>query len=290
MTIHQGFEMRLDVNPAQQTRVRHLVWPREHGAWGMLVVPLATGAAIGAIAGGSAAPVALLVLAAFALFCLRTPVESLWGTSAMKARTAHEREKVAWYVVVFATVALASLGGLFALGNGLGLIVVGVTAAAALVLQMTLRLVRPRSRMLAQVIGAAGLTSTSAAAYYVVTGHLDWRPSALWVANWIFAGNQIHFVQVRLHSARLATFREKFHRGATFFDGQFVMLGVLLAACAFGLLPLLALAAFVPVFLRGLLWFFNGRQALSVKRLGFTELAHTIAFGILIVAAFTLSR
>ena len=55
-------------------------------------------------------------------------------------------------------------------------------------------------------------------------------------------------------------------------------------------LPLLALAAFAPVFLRGLLWFFHGRQSLSVKRLGFTELAHTIVFGVLIVAAFTLNR
>lgn len=286
MAIHTGFEITLEANPAQQTRVRHLVWPREHGAWGMLFVPLVTGAAVGLMAGGDAAPLALLVVAVFGFFCLRTPVESLWGTSPMKARTTEEREKVAWYVVVFATVALASLGGLFALGQGLGLIVVGVTAVAAFVLQATLRLVRPRSRMLAQVVGAAGLTSTAAAGYCVVTGHLDWRAVALWAANWIFAGNQIHFVQVRLHSARLATFKDKLKRGVAFFDGQFAMVGVLLAAWALGLLPALALAAFIPVLLRGLLWFFNGAQALSVKRLGFTELAHTIVFGVMIVAAF----
>jgi YwiC-like protein len=290
MAIHQGFEMTLEMKPGQQTRVRHLVWPREHGAWGMLFVPLATGAAMGLMAGGSVAPLVLLVLAAFALFCLRTPVESLWGRSAMKARTVEERRKVTWYVVVFATVALASLGGLFALGQNFGLVVVGVTAAAAFILQTTLRLVRPRLRMLAQVIGAAGLTSTAVAAYCVVTGHLDWRAVALWAANWIFAGNQIHFVQVRLHSSRLATFKDKFYRGAAFFDGQFVMIGALLTGWTFGFLPLFALAAFVPVFLRGLLWFFNGAQPLSVKRLGFTELAHTIGFGILIVAAFTLSK
>src|SRR5689334_9081337 len=90
MATHQSIEimgMQSAHQAAQSSRVRHLVWPREHGAWGMLFVPLATGAAVGLMHGGSAATLGLLVVAAFSLFCLRTPVESLWGTSAMKART-----------------------------------------------------------------------------------------------------------------------------------------------------------------------------------------------------------
>lgn len=252
----------------------------------MLFVPLATGAAVGLMSGGSVAPVLLLVLASFALFCLRTPVESLWGTSVMKARTAEERESVAWYIVVFATVALASVAGLFALGSGVGLLAVGVTALAAFVTQLVVRQTYPRARMYAQVIGAAGLTSTAAAAYYVSTGHLDACALSLWGANWIFAGNQIHFVQVRLHSAKLSSLKEKLRKGVAFFDGQFVMAAVLATAWALGVLPAVALIAFAPIFVRGLWWFFAGPQALSVKRLGFIELAHAIAFGVLLVVAF----
>ena len=288
MATLQGFDMTATINPAQQTRVRHLVWPREHGAWGMLFVPLATGAAVGMMAGGNVAPVLLLIVASFALFALRTPVESLWGTSVMKARTDEERESVAWYVVIFATVALASVAGLFALGSGIGLLAIGVTAVACFVTQLVIRQAYPRARMVAQVIGAAGLTSTAAAAYYVATGHLDARALSLWAANWIFAGNQIHFVQVRLHSARLVSFRDKLRRGAGFFDGQFVMAAALLIAWVAGVLPAIALAAFAPVFVRGLWWFFNGPQVLSVKRLGFTELAHALAFGVLLIVAFRL--
>ena len=74
----------------------------------MLFVPMATGAAVGLMRGGNAAPLALMFVASFAIFCLRTPVESLWGTSPMKARTDEERGAVTWYLVVFATVAMAS--------------------------------------------------------------------------------------------------------------------------------------------------------------------------------------
>jgi hypothetical protein len=53
--------------------------------------------------------------------------------------------------------------------------------------------------MAAQLAGAIGLTCTAPAAYYVGTGRLSERAFVLWAANWIFAGNQIHFVQLRIH-------------------------------------------------------------------------------------------
>jgi hypothetical protein len=57
-------------------RLHSLVIPREHGAWGMLLVPLATGAAVAVLAGGHISSLPLLVIAAVAIFWLRTPVES----------------------------------------------------------------------------------------------------------------------------------------------------------------------------------------------------------------------
>src|SRR5689334_14111103 len=134
MATHQSVDLTMTMPSVQQSRVRHLVWPREHGAWGMLFVPLATGAAIGLMSGGSALQLVLLLVASFFLFCLRTPVESLWGTSVMKARTDEERGSVAWYLVVFATAAIASTAGLLAMGNAVGLLAIGVGAAAAFVM------------------------------------------------------------------------------------------------------------------------------------------------------------
>ncbi len=74
--------------------------------------------------------------------------------------------------------------------------------------------------MAAQLVGTVGLTCTAPAAYYIGTGRLDERAFVLWAANWIFAGNQIHFVQLRIRSAHAATLPDKFNRGRFFFLAQ----------------------------------------------------------------------
>jgi YwiC-like protein len=288
MATHR-FQMSVVVDNRRKQRMGQLVWPREHGAWGMLFVPLATGGALGLMAGGAGMPLLILVVAAFALFCLRTPVESMWGASPIKAHSDNEWQLVTSYLVVFAVFAIAALAGLFSLGYSRGLALIGAVSASMFVAQTVIRSLWKPGRMWAQMLGAIGLTSTAAAAYFVTTGQLDRRALALWAANWIFAGNQIHFVQVRLHASKLGTFSEKFKLGGKFFDGQFAMWLALGLAWYFHWLPALALIAFVPVFLRGLAWFFRGQQPLSLKRLGFTELAHAIAFGALLTVAFRVS-
>ena len=83
-----------------------------------------------------------------------------------------------------------------------------------------LRSLGRKTRMMAQLVGAIGLTCTAPAAYYIGTGRLSERAFVLWAANWIFAGNQIHFVQLRIQSARASTFSQKFARGKIFFLAQ----------------------------------------------------------------------
>ena len=57
-------------------RQKSLIIPREHGAWGILLVPLVTGAVVGLAAGGSGLSLAPLTVAVLTLFWLRTLVES----------------------------------------------------------------------------------------------------------------------------------------------------------------------------------------------------------------------
>jgi YwiC-like protein len=66
-----------------------LILPREHGAWGLLLVPLVTGEGVALRQGSEVVPLLLLLTAALTLFWLRTPVEGLIGTSAM----GHRRRK-----------------------------------------------------------------------------------------------------------------------------------------------------------------------------------------------------
>jgi hypothetical protein len=263
-----------------------MVVPREHGAWGMLLVPLATGAIVAAKTGVNTPALVFFVAAAMSVFWLRTPVESWLGTSAIKAQTAAERSFVQRMILVIGAVAAVSVSALLWDGRHRGLLIIGAVTALAFAMQAGVKKLGRKGRMPAQVIGAIGLTSTAAGAYYVATGRLDRPAIALWLANWLFAADQIHFVQLRIHSSRAASFAEKLKLGLPFLLAQIALIGVLLGAIRSTFFPAAIGVAFLPVLLRGTLWFTRGRQPLDVHKLGFTELAHAVVFGALLCTAF----
>jgi hypothetical protein len=271
-------------------RMTALIAPREHGAWGLLFVPLATGGALGVLSGGNGLPLMALSIAALALFWLRTPVESWLGTGLLRAQGQRERRSVGITILVLAALASVALASLFSKGLNRGLMILGPIALSAFLAQALLRKLGRRTRMLSQIVGTLGLTVTAPAAYYVVMGSLDRDAWALWMANFLFAGNQIHFVQLRIHSARATGWSQKFQCGRGFFAGQLILATALLSAWRFALIPALAAFAFLPLLIRGTAWFFGRQKALMVRRLGWTELAHSVIFGIWLVAGFHVSR
>jgi hypothetical protein len=278
--------MDRDRDAARRARSRAVIIPREHGAWGLLLVPLFTGVAAG---NGSAHRIwALLAftVAALTLFWLRTPVESLLGTGPLTAQTSHERRIALVASVFLASVSALCLSGLMWQGRNPMLLLLGAVAAFALVVQAVLRKLGRWARMAAQLVGTMALTSSAPAAYYVGTGRLSERAFVLWAANWIFAGNQIHFVQLRIHSARSANFSEKFVRGRAFFLAQAVLLAVLIFGSLRHAVPPLTIIAFIPALVRGTLWFFRKPEPLDVKSLGWSEMKQGLMFGILLAIAF----
>jgi hypothetical protein len=252
----------------------------------MLLVPLATGAAVGLMRGGQAAPLMIFAVAAMAVFWLRTPLESWLGTTPMRAQTATERRVVLAFVLSLSAVAAVMFAALFWNGRNRDLLPLGAIAVLAFAGQAGLKKLSRRLRMAAQVTGALGLTATAPAAYCVVTGQVDSTAAALWLANWLFAGDQIHFVQLRIHAARAQGAGEKLRRSRAFLAGQIGVAEALVLAARLGLLPWPALLAFVPVLVRGITWFVRAAQPLAVRRLGWSELAQSVAFGSLLIAAF----
>ena len=269
-----------------RSRLRALVVPREHGAWGMLLVPLATGASVGLMRGGQALPLLLLMLAAMAVFWLRTPLESWLGTAPLRAQTSAERRALLGFILCLSAVAALMFTALFWGGQNRALLPLAAVVMLAFMAQAALKKLSRNLRMAAQVVGAIGLTATAPAACIVAAGHFDSVAAALWLANWLFAGDQIHFVQLRIHAARVEGMAGKLRRGRAFLAGQLCLAAVLVVAATSGVLPWLALLAFAPVLFRGIAWFLRSAQPLAVRRLGWSELAHALAFGALLIAAF----
>jgi hypothetical protein len=268
---------------AAPARNRSLIVPREHGAWGILLVPLFTGACCGLLDGGSADRLAPFLLAALALFWLRTPVESWAGAAPIRARTPAEIRLVRGAALLLAIVALGGLVWVFLGGRNRALIWIGCAASGAFLLQSLVKRIRPGSRIAGQIVGASGLTSTAAAAYYVVTGHLGAVAFSLWAANLLFAANQIWFVQLRIHAARAADRKQKAAIGRGFLVAQALLAILLLGACAAGVVRWPAAMAFLPVLARGFAWFAAPPKPLVIHALGKSELAHACVFGLLLV-------
>jgi hypothetical protein len=274
---------------AQQARIRALVIPREHGAWGLLLVPLLTGVVAGYASEHRIWPLLLFTVTALSLFWLRTPLESLIGTSSLTAETERERRTALIASTLLATLATTCLAGLMWNGQNLQLLLLGGATALAFLIQSVLRNLGRKTRMAAQLVGAIGLVCTAPAAYYIGTGRLSERALILWVANWVFAANQIYFVQLRIHSARATTFSRKLAHGKFFLLAQPVLFASLVFAAFWRVILPLAIVAFLPALLRGTLWFFTKPEPLDVRSLGWSEMKQGVAFGLLLAVAFIYS-
>jgi hypothetical protein len=264
-------------------RRQSLIFPREHGAWGILLVPLITGASVGLLAGGRAWPLAPLSIAVLALFLLRTPVESWMGTAPVRARTHDEVAVVRNAALALAVASLTALIWLFWRGRNPGLLWLGAGAGAAFLAQTVIKRSGRNTRTAAQVVGAAGLTAVAPAAYYVVAGRLNGAAWSVWIANLLFAANQIQFVQLRIRAAHAVKSDEKLSIGRGFLGGQIILMVLLALACANHLFRWYAAMAFLPVLFRGFAWFFAATEPLAIHALGRRELILAGAFGVLLV-------
>jgi len=267
-------------------RGRSFFLPREHGAWGMLLVPLVTGAVAGNPRGDRIIWIFLLAAVALGLFCLRTPVEAVLQVSPVRPQNDVERRLIHYFIFIYSSVALLALTVLILWAHAYGLLLLGVAAAIAFLLQPALKKLGRQTRMNAQLTGAIALSSTSMGAYYLATGHFGTIAAMIWLANWLFAANQIHFVQLRIHSARALTSGEKFLQGKGFLIHQALLLLFLGLIWRAGWLPGLILVAFGPLLVRGFAWFLESPRPLRVHRLGVSELLYAIAFGLFFIVGF----
>ena len=275
---------------ARRERAHALILPREHGAWGLLLVPWVTGAGVAFRESNHFIPALLLLVVTLALFWLRTPVESLLGTSAMRAQTRDERRTVAVVISCLGAISALALGALLWAGQNPLLWLLGAAAGVAFVGQSLLKKLGRSTRMLSEIVGTIGLTASGPAAYYVITGKFGAMAWMIWIANVIFAGDQIHYVQLRIHTVRVEGFVEKLKRGWAFAAGQLAMTAALTIACLSGLIPAIASVAFSPLLFRGWFYFIQKPAPFAVRKLGWNELSHAVAFSVLFIAAFAVAK
>ena len=265
---------------------RRLLVPREHGSWGLWVLPLVTGAVVGAVHvhGFSVWPAVWLLIAAAFTFLAYQPLEELLGFSPYRIRSAFEKKIVAGWIVVCSVAGIVAAFELVKLDCGLVLWFAAL-GVACFAIRLILNRAR-RFRVARQILGALSLSSTSAAAYYVFTRAWGGVPTLLWAAYWLFAIGQIEYVQLRVHTAAVRTRAEKVYASLGISLYHLVLLYFATIAATTRMVHPLFAIAFLPAVVRILVWAARKPARVNFHVLGFSELFQSVLFSSFLLAAF----
>jgi len=272
--------------PRMDQPTSNLLVPREHGSWGLWLLPLISGAVVGYVFGPHAAlaPVLWFGLAAASAFLIYQPLESLLELSLIKTRSQRQQRTALIWIIALTIAAVCSVLKLLHLQRFLVLLI-GAVASGCFGGRSLLGRSR-RVRVLKQLIGALGLSSTAAGAYYAATGRMDRTALTIWLASWLFAVGQIEYVQLRLRSAQVRSSRQRAVNSLAVSVFHVLVMSVAIAAGMAHAAPLLLGLTFIPAVVRLGVWIVRSWRPLGVHILGISELAQGIVFNALLIAAF----
>lgn len=269
-------------------RIKQLLVPREHGSWGLWLLPLIAGSVVGAA--GNSGHIGFGIFwfwaASAAAFLACQPLEALLGISPLKARTPEEKQLTASWVILEAFLCLIAVLQLMLSDRPL------VLCFALLPLgYVSFRLLFSKVHALRQtleIVGALALSSTAAASYYVISGKIDGTALTLWAASWLFAASQIAYVQLRMHAMTASSIVEKARAGWKVYVLHLILLTLATAGVVTGKAPSFFVLLFIPATVRVFVWAVSRPSKINFYKLGFSELLQSVVFTSLLIAAFML--
>lgn len=236
--------------------------PREHGAWGILLIPFVSATTV---AGIWNLPVTLLLGSVLCFYLARTS----WLKGDMK-----------WTLTLLAgsiilAVVLISVWSLWWLP---------VFGAAGLAGAM-----RKTSHGLnMQLFAVACMTLTAAAAWYAATGAIDRMAWSLWLLNTLYFTGGVFHVKMRVAAAALKrplnTIGGRWRLGVRNLLYHTAVLVVLIALSLINWWPAGVAMAFVPAWARAVQGAATMSPTLKIRRLGWSEVAHSVVFLALLTA------
>jgi hypothetical protein len=232
----------------------------------------------------AAVPVFWFGLAAASAFLSYQPLEILLGLSLVKMRSQRQQRTALLWIIVLTVAAVCSVLELLHLQRFMVLLI-GVVASGSFGVRSLLGPSR-RVRVLKQLIGALGLTSTAAGAYYAATGRMDRTALLLWLASWLFAVGQVEYVQMRLRSAQVRSPRQRALNSLAVLAFHLLVMSIAIVAGLAHVVPLLLGLAFIPAVIRLAVWVVRPWRPLGVHILGISELAQGVLFNALLVTVF----
>lgn len=277
------------------------LFPREHGAWGILLVPYLTAVAI---AGGWTLPVLVGLAAVLLVFLARAPLELLFVPQSRGRPPGLTQQNVRRFALLYGLSAVAC-GGLLVLIWEFYLLL-ALAALAALLFGVRVRAAwRGTERSWrAELAATSGLTLSALAGWVVSTGGISKTGILVWLLNWVFFASAMLYVKSRIR-AQMAQHRREVNDPSGFVVAFHlaVMLFVVALVSFRWASPLVAVPFALAAMRAG--WALrlrpdfptkagtdgdgsNGAQRLSLRRLGWSEVALSLLFAGFLTLGFRL--
>ncbi len=153
-----------------------LLWPREHGAWAMLLLPLLSGLLLAPRLAWECVPAAAVVVGTF---ILREPLVALWRQQMVWKERRPESEQASRSLAFYLPVIIASGLALVWRLPAVPLLAMGVAAAALTALSVYLTVRNRQRSVLLQLASSAGLNASAWMAWLAAGG--SWNAKIIWL-------------------------------------------------------------------------------------------------------------
>ena len=233
--------------------------PREHGAWGILLIPFATAVGVNGVFN---LKVALLLASVLSFYM---------------ARTSYLKRNLKW-TAILSFGSIVCTAPLLIRWHLWWLTIFGAIAA-------TLAFRKTERNVSMQLLAVCGLTLTAPAAWYTATGHLDVPAFLLWLLNVIYFAGGVLYVKMHV-AAAIRRGSSKIRLGGPVLIYYTLSVCVLLALVGSSVISYWVLAAYAPVVARAFVGVGRLGPTLRIKRLGWTEVAYSLMYAVVLVGAF----
>jgi hypothetical protein len=260
--------------------------PAEHGAWGILLVPYVSAALL---AGPLQISTLLVLVAALAFFLLRGSLEAHGDW-----RVLHEPVHVS-----LAITGVLAAGWLMFAESRYALLPFAAAAGGLYLLQNTLarrhsREAQEKRSLAAELTGVVLLTLVAPATWIAARGQLDVQGVQIWLLNLLFFAGGVLYVKYRVRGLlvhrNFSGWSERIRFAWPVFTYHILLVAFLSAAVLRDSLPAMTILAFAPGVLRASRLLFQLGRRFPIRRLGWSEVVHAVAFAALLVLALKLSH
>lgn len=273
--------------------------PSEHGAWGMLAVPFACAVAVGGVHSPDEGwPLALVTLAILSVFVLQASLEARsWRAIAEPAH------------IGLVVIALSSGLALLFHYDRWPLIWLGLAGVLLYLIQRLMvrrhevdrassneeRARRAEKRSLAaELVGVSLLSLTAPAAWVAIRGRLEFVAIEIWAGNLLFFLGGVLYVKYRvrgLHAHRaFRNLGERIGFAWPVFLYHLALAAFLAAWILLESRQALLILAFAPGIFRAFQLAFQLGERFPIRRLGWSEVAHSAVFATLLILAFRINH